>query len=257
MLNTFIIDTNDPRNKILLDSLTELGYDAYALTDNKWGADNTYVLSPSFVASPKNKTLFRAGSVVYLYSLTEDYKQFFAQNDITVIKVVDDEDYTFANSILTAEGALMHAIEATDLALADLSILILGYGHLGKALYKVFYPFNHNLTFAARSMHDISEIKFLGCRALTIAESAKQMPKYDLIINTIPAELFDAQPDLNPNVVILELASKIYPFDYYKLSGQGIAHRILGSLPSKVAKVSASNLLLYTILKKDLNYEQE
>ncbi len=251
MLNTFIIDTNDPRNKILLDSLTQLGYDAYALTDNKWGEKNTYVLSPSFVADSKNKTLFRAGSVVYLYSLTEDYKQFFANNDITVKSVVADEDYTFANSILTAEGALMHAIEATDLALADLSILILGYGHLGKALYRVFSPFNHNLTYAVRSPKDRAELKFLGCRALTIKEAERDMSKYDLIINTIPAELFEAQPELNPNCVILELASKVYPFDYYKLSGQGLPYRILGSLPSKVAKVSASNLLLYTILKKD------
>ncbi len=251
MLNTFIIDTNDPRNKILLDSLTELGYDAYALTDNKWGAKNTYVLSPSFEADSKNKTLFRTGSVVYLYSLTEDYKQYFAENDITVKRVIDDEDYTFANSILTAEGALMHAIEATDLALADLNILILGYGHLGKALYRTFNTFNHNLTFAARSKKDRAELKFLGCFALTIGEAEANLSKYDLIINTIPAELFTTQPALNPNCVILELASRTYPFDYYKLSGQGVSYRILGSLPSKVAKVSASNLLLYTILKKD------
>lgn len=252
MLTQFIIDVSDERNRIVQLELEKIGYKTTNFSDLSKinSSNNIYILSPRFDFLTLNLQSFKNNSKVFYYFMPEDIKVLLLERDIILIKITDIEQFTYHNCVFTAEGALMHSIMETDIALIEMKVLILGFGHLGKALARTYQPLSAGVTVATNQESELASAMLFNTTSITIDQANEDLSKYDLIINTIPAQIFNKPVEFAPNVLIIELATKIHPFDYEELDKKNIKSIILKSLPAKVCKLSAGKLLMNTILNQ-------
>lgn len=254
MNNIYILDALDERNAIIKDELTRMGCTVYEFLPDLLPVFDTencryiYILSPRFSDTYPCATTFAPNSTVLYFNLPSNTLTLLDALKCKAVQLTKIEAFTYANSRLTAEGALLYALNENVLSLAEQNCLILGFGHLGKALLSVFKPHCPNITVAARADAQLAEAEFLGADTILINDLAKKIGSFDIIINTIPAHIFKKPINLAKNCRILELASNIYPFDYDELKKQNIKFHILKALPSKTFKLSAARLLLKQIL---------
>ncbi len=249
MKKIFVLDLSDKRIQYVKKQLQLLGYTTFDIRDEKVDYSTydsvNYVISPAYKADNPN---FIKGSTVYAF-LTKDITSYCEANDINLINIMDDEKFVYKNSVLTAEGSLAYAILNTDYMLCDQKILILGYGHLGKAEAKLFYKFNKDIVVATNNVQSKAIAEFNNIKHISISDAEKSLDEYDVIINTIPAKIFGENVKLKETALIIELASKVYPFNYEELEKRNIKYFILNALPSKTCPFSAGKLLLNRIIE--------
>ena len=248
MQNLFVLDLTDKRIQIIDSILKEKGeMTADIVTDDISDKTyrRTYVLSPRFQELYPAFDSFAPNSKVFYFILNSEALETLARKNCKAIKITDNERFNCINSRLTAEGALLYALQKSDVSLKERKVLIIGFGHLGKALLQTFQSLCPHLTVAARNELARCEVRLLKAEACSILSLHDHIDKYDLILNTVPAKIFDRPVKLNENVTILELASKVYPFEYETLN---VDYEILKSLPSKAFPVSAAHALLDVIV---------
>ncbi len=96
----------------------------------------------------------------------------------------DDAIFVEDNAELTAEGALELILRRTDRALSELSVLVAGYGRIGRRLAAKLAALGAKVTVAARRPESRAEAAAMGCRVVDI----KNIPgAYDVVVNTVPA----------------------------------------------------------------------
>ena len=76
------------------------------------------------------------------------------------------------NAYITAEAALMTAMELTDCTLRGTSAAVLGYGRIGKYLARLLHTLGASVTVCARREDALFEAAAEGCRPLLLTESA-------------------------------------------------------------------------------------
>lgn len=170
-------------------------------------------------------------------------EQFFKQG----IRAVDyyDEEVILQNAVLTAEGA-MHVLHAhLDCSLATLHIAIAGYGRVGRAIVEALKVQACTLTVAARREETRREARADGCIAVSVAELQENPAAFDVLINTVPARLFSAETlqKTKPNVLLLEIASAPFGFDFEAAKELGRKAVNAQSLPGKTAPQAAAVIL--------------
>ncbi|MBQ3404790.1 MAG: dipicolinate synthase, partial [Oscillospiraceae bacterium] len=105
----------------------------------------------------------------------------------------DREETVVANAVLTAEGALEILCRETPISLCGSGILLCGYGRIGKLLAHMLSALGAELTVSARKPADIQWIRACGCRAVLTQELKEQPLHYDIVVNTVPAMIFDRE----------------------------------------------------------------
>lgn len=110
-----------------------------------------------------------------------------ADYGIRLIDYSTDEVFQIENAFYTAEGAVETIIKNTVKALGELRILITGYGRISKALSKIMSSLGSDITVYARKAEQRAWADMLGYNT---ADSLKELEKYDVLVNTVPHELF-------------------------------------------------------------------
>lgn len=106
---------------------------------------------------------------------------------ITAFDYSEDEIFQTENALYTAEGALCTIIENTDISLCGMRILVLGGGRIAKALCALLA--NTPCTVDVYARRELQRTFFLmrGNRAV---EAVSDFSSYDVVVNTIPADIF-------------------------------------------------------------------
>lgn len=163
--------------------------------------------------------------------------------------VLERADYCAMNAALTAEGALGLLCRESGRALAGSSVLVCGWGKIGKLLALKLHALGAELYAAARSASDRAMIEALGLHALDYAGLEGELAGFDVIVNTVPARvLSDAMLCLVPeDTLLVELASPPGGFD--RTLAENIGLRVLHApgLPAKSAPKSAAALMKRTV----------
>ena len=169
--------------------------------------------------------------------------------DIHTIDILEREEMAVLNAIPTAEGAIQIAMEELPITLNGSSVLILGYGRLGKVLARMLSGLGSEVYVAARKYSDIAWLKAYGIKAVYINELSKYLAEMDLIINTIPSKILDHEKleMIGKECLVIDLASKPGGVDFDKAKMIGIKVIWALSLPGKVAPVTAANYMKQTI----------
>ena len=95
-----------------------------------------------------------------------------------------DPVYVVENAALTAEGAIELVMRRSDRALAGQSVLIAGYGRIGRLLADKLAALGARVTAAARDPSARAEAVVRGHNSVDINSFPDQ---FDIVINTVPA----------------------------------------------------------------------
>ena len=164
---------------------------------------------------------------------------------------------TLENAALTAEGALSLALQAMPEALQDASILVTGFGRIGKSLARKLRALGANVTLTTRNPNQFSTIEQLSCTPDETGVYRQSLTQYACIFNTVPAPVFSAGQirSLSPGCVYIELASS--PGGIAPDVQKPAAYLPAPGLPGKTAPKTAAKLLFRAMLDSDFFSSQE
>ncbi len=153
------------------------------------------------------------------------------------------------NALPSAEGALMIAMENTDITVLGMNTLVCGYGRIGKKLAYILKRLGARVTVAARRDETLCEAVMGGYDIIKIDSKFEIKDKFDVIFNTVPFVVFtdDVVMKIIGEPIYIEIASKPGGIDLHSAKNKGI--RVIGapSLPGKYSPVSAGEYIFETI----------
>lgn len=150
------------------------------------------------------------------------------------IDLLQDDTYLAQNASITANCALLVAMQNSKTVLPGQSVLVVGWGRIGKCLASLLKSIGCDVTVAARKEADRAMLSVLGYTAVNTTVKATE--KYSVIFNTVPEMVL---PDCSGDALKLELASRP------GMSGKNIIPA--NGLPGKYAPQSAGYLIADTV----------
>ena len=156
------------------------------------------------------------------------------------------EELLIGNAVLTAEGAVGMAIQEYEGALNSSRVLVTGFGRIGKALCLSLKGLGAQVCCCARKEADLTAIRALGCIPVRYEEVKDA---YDVIFNTVPAQVLDAQrlSCQRPDTLLLELASRPGGMDLEAAHKLGLRVIEAPSLPGRMSPRAAGELIRDTV----------
>ena len=233
-------------NKIIkekLDCLNLNNYDVVVLPMNGINdnmeiksLDGQIKLNENIFKFLKDKCIFFTGLK------TKNVINFIPNNQI--VSFLDDENVNKQNNHLTCLGILddINKINYN-------SVCILGYGNIGKEVYKLLE--NKNIkTFIGLSPYDEQNLKLNN--SFFISDEAKMIDafkNYDIVINTIPSNIISENVIKQSSCYILDIASSPHGISQDLIKKYNINYKLYLGIPSKFAPLEASKILLDSIKK--------
>ncbi|WP_373896056.1 dipicolinic acid synthetase subunit A [Virgibacillus natechei] len=178
--------------------------------------------------------------------ITNDYlSTATAEADISLIPLLDRDDVAIYNSIPTAEGAIMMAIEHTDYTIHSSRVNVVGFGRVGNTVANKFAALGAKVSVTASSIKELARITEMGLTAVPLVNLSAYTNECDLLINTIPAPVVKKESiqNLPPHALILDLASNPGGTDFDYAKQRGIPAILSKSLPGIVAPKTAGKIL--------------
>lgn len=165
------------------------------------------------------------------------------------------EECMVANAVPTAEGAVQVAMEQMPFTLHSARVLVLGFGRVGKLTAHRMRALGARVTVAAADYGDLAWAAAYNYESIRLEELACELGGFQLIVNTIPAQVLDARrlAWVDPAVFILDLASA--PGGVDLIRGEELGLHILQApgLPGRTAPVTAAAAIrdsIYHILRE-------
>ncbi|NBJ68345.1 MULTISPECIES: dipicolinic acid synthetase subunit A [Clostridia] len=170
-----------------------------------------------------------------------------------LIPLLERDDVAIYNSIPTAEGTIMMAIEHTDFTIHSSRVVVVGFGRVGNTVANKFSALGAKVSVSATQMKDLARVTEMGLTAIPLDQLASYMEDCDLLINTIPASVIgkEEMKHLPSHAVIIDLASKPGGTDFAYAKQRGIKAILSRSLPSIVAPKTAGKILA-DVIKQEL-----
>ena len=156
---------------------------------------------------------------------------------------LSDPYYLARNAAITAECTLEIVENILGQDISGHSVLILGWGRIGKCLGKLLTEKGAQVTIAARKDSDLAIIEALGYHAMPLWALK---PEAELIINTIPSMVLPQIPD---HCYAIELASKPGMAGDHIISALG--------LPGKLRPAASGKLIADTFIRLSQYQEVE
>ena len=171
------------------------------------------------------------------------------RNGIEIIDYFKREELIAKNALATAEGALGIMMQETTSTLWGSSVLVIGFGRIGKLLAHRLHGMGAAVAVSARSFADLAWIELMGYRALNTNSLEGFLDGFDIIVNTVPSPVL-LKPhlrEIKPDALCLDLASKPGGIDFSAASQLGIKVIWSLGLPGEVAPASSAAIIKETI----------
>lgn len=164
--------------------------------------------------------------------------------------ILNREDIAVYNAIPTAEGTLQLALKQTDKTIHGMNIIILGFGNIGITIANLFKNVGGCVSVAVRNKMDMARINEWKMKPIDLNDLKKNIHKYSLCINTIPARILDSEiiSSMNVETCIIDLASADGGTDFNFAKQKGITAIHALGLPEKTAPKTAGKIITQAIL---------
>ncbi|REE94473.1 dipicolinate synthase subunit A [Paenibacillus taihuensis] len=202
-------------------------------------SDKELVLADDHVAKlPKHCTVYTGMAKPYLRNLC-------AKHGIRLVELFDRDDVAIYNSIPTAEGAVMMAIQNTDITIHGSSCMVLGIGRTGFTLARTLQGLGAKVKVGVRREEHFARAYEMGFEPFYLKDLLHHVSNIDLLFNTIPTMIVTAQiiANLPSRVVIIDLASKPGGTDFRFAEKRGIKALLAPGLPGIVAPKTAGRII--------------
>lgn len=159
------------------------------------------------------------------------------------------EELAVANAVPTAEGAVQLAMEHLPITIHGSKVLVIGFGRVGRLTAQRFQALGARVSVAARKYEQLAWAQAMGFGGEHLAHLKGWLCGYDLIINTVPAQVLGREEleDVKPDCLILDLASKPGGVDLGAAGELGLTVVWALALPGKVAPVTAGAAIRDTV----------
>ena len=202
-------------------------------------SDKQIQLNREWFAHLKPSTLVFTGIAnTYLSDVARDA-------NVLLVPLLNRDDVAIYNSIPTAEGTIMMAIEHTDYTIHSSRIFVVGFGRVGNTVSHKFSAFGAHVSVSARDTSDLARITEMGLKAIPLEKLHAYTHACDLLVNTIPAPVIDKKTiqNLPSHGIIIDLASKPGGTDFKFAKQRGIKAILARSLPGVVAPKTTGKIL--------------
>lgn len=168
---------------------------------------------------------------------------------LSILDYYAEEELILSNCIPTAEGAIQLAMEHLPITIHASRVLVIGCGRLGKITSERFAALGANVTVAARNYEQLAWAECHGLGTVRTDSLSDRLHQYDLILNTVPSLILGGVElsHLNPECLILDLASKPGGVDFEAANALHLSVIHALSLPGKVAPATAGAIIKQTI----------
>jgi len=190
------------------------------------------------------------GAFVLGGKIPDDMEKILLKRKCKLADYLKREELAIKNAIATSEGAIEIALSEMPITIFESKALIVGYGRIGKILAKSLKGLGSNVTVSARKYADFAWIEEQGLKWIHTEKIDEISGNFDLIINTVPAEVINESvlKNVKDDTLILDLASKPggVDFDTAKRLGKNVIWAL--SLPGKIAPITSGKIIKDTIM---------
>lgn len=196
------------------------------------------LLDEHIAAMPSRSTVYTGMAKSYLRSLC-------ARHSLKLVELLNRDDVAIYNSIPTAEGALVMAIQNTDFTIHGSTSMVLGMGRTGFTMARALQGLGSSVKVGVRRQEHYARAEEMGWKPFMTGELLLHVPDVDLIFNTIPSMIITAQvlSRLQRHCVIIDLASAPGGCDFRYAEKRGIKAMLAPGLPGIVAPKSAGIIM--------------
>lgn len=229
--------------------LPAVGTDDEGFIHTVFSSDSLQLTNELLACLPKDCTVYAGMAKPYLKQMCKD-------NQLALVELFERDDVAIYNSIPTAEGALMMAIQHTDITIHRSNAIVLGFGRTGISMARALQALGANVYFGVRRSEQYARAYEMGFTPFYTKDLEHHVRNIDLLFNTIPTMIITAQiiKKLQKSTVIIDLATKPGGTDFQFAEEQGVKALLAPGLPGIVAPRTAG-LLLADCLSQ-LIYEQ-
>lgn len=226
-----------------------VGTDEEGNVESIFSQRNLKLTKEHLATLPNNCKIFTGMARSYL-------KQICNELGIELIELLDNDEVAIYNSIPTAEGTIMMAIQNTDFTIHGSNAIVLGFGRTGITLARVLNSLGAKVSVGARKPEHIARIYEMGLIPFHVDDLDLKVSEADLLFNTIPKLVVTSKVIANMphHCLIIDLASKPGGTDFRFAEKRGIKAILAPGLPGIVAPKTAGNILANVITR--LIFEQ-
>ncbi|MDQ0090569.1 dipicolinate synthase subunit A [Paenibacillus anaericanus] len=214
------------------------------------GCDDHGVISAPFstgevVIRNEMFAAIREGVLVYTGISKNFLKKMSMEYGFRLIELLERDDVAIYNSIPTAEGAVMMAIQNTDITIHGSSCIVLGIGRTGFTLAETLQGLGATVKVGVRREDHVARAVQMGWKPFATTDLALYAGEIDLIFNTIPTMIVTAQiiSKMPRQAVIIDLASAPGGTDFRFAEKRGIKALLAPGLPGIVAPKTAGIII--------------
>lgn len=189
-------------------------------------------------AMPSSGKVYTGMAKPYLRKLCDKHHK-------ELIELFERDDVAIYNSIPTAEGAVMMAIQNTDITIHGSTCMVLGLGRTGMTLARTLKGLGARVKVGVRREETFARAYEMGFEPFYLPDLAREAGNIDLLFNTIPTMIVTAQviAQLPLRACIIDLASKPGGTDFRFAEKRGIKALIAPGLPGIVAPKTAGRII--------------
>ena len=168
---------------------------------------------------------------------------------ISCIDYYKNEELQLKNALPSAEGALMVAMENTEITVEGMKAFVCGYGRIGSILASLLRKMGAEVTVGARRDEVLCSASMSGHKAVRLESGFMLEDDYDVIFNTVPGLIFSEKVlrGIKNKPVYVEIASKPGGIDTSAARECGLRIIYAPSLPGRYSPVSAGGYIFETV----------
>lgn len=208
-------------------------------------SDNEIFLTETMVHHTSERCIIYTGtSNAFLQNIAESCNRrivtLFARDDIAIL-----------NSIPTAEGALMLALEETDFTIHGSNVMVLGFGRVGMTVARLFSSVGAKVSVAVRKPAAIARITEMGLTPVRLEKLEQEVAGAEIIINSIPHLVIDSDviSAMENTTLIIDITSAPGGTDFKFAHKQGVKALHALGLPGKTAPKTAGRIIGEVLLE--------
>jgi len=178
-------------------------------------------------------------------------KHIAANTGLTLVELVNLDDFAILNSIPSAEGAIQLAMERLPITIHGSQTFVLGFGRTGATLARMLAAIGAHTTVVARNPAARARCLEMGFRTLSFEDLPQYIGEADVIFNTVPALVLPQTllRLVKPDALIIDLASAPGGVDFEAAHHLGIEAFLAPSLPGKVAPKTAGQIFARIVVR--------
>jgi dipicolinate synthase subunit A len=187
---------------------------------------------------PKHAKIYTGMAKPYL-------KAICAKQQIALVELFERDDVAIYNSIPTAEGAVMLAMQHTDFTIHGSTSIVLGFGRTGITMARLLQGFGAKVLVGVRREEHYARAFEMNFQPFYTKDLHANVGNADLVFNTVPSLIITAQiiAMMPPRTVIIDLASKPGGTDFRFAEKRGIKAILAPGLPGIVAPRTAGRII--------------